>query len=99
MNMQNIMAQAAKIKKDMEKKQAEIDSKIFEVQSEFVLIKMTGKRKLITLEINKQMIKDEEDVEALEDMLKVSFEQILSDIDKEIKKVMGAYGAGMDGLI
>ena len=44
MNMQSLMAQAQKLKKDIEKKQSEIDNKEFTEQNEFVSLKMTGKR-------------------------------------------------------
>lgn len=46
MNIQNLMAQANKIKRDVEKKQNEIDNMTFEGNSQFVNITMSGKREV-----------------------------------------------------
>lgn len=98
MNMQNIMAQAQKMKKDIEKKQAEIDNKEFNAQTEFVSIKMNGKREILDLKINKDILKDPEDVEVLEEMISITLKDVLKQIEKEIDSKMGMYGSGLSGM-
>lgn len=99
MNMQNLMAQAQKMKKEIEKKQQEIDEKEFKYESELVVIKMNGKREIIQFKINNNIIKDEDDVEALEDMIQIALKNVLEQIEKEIDSKMGMYGSGLNGLI
>ncbi|MDD2505451.1 MAG: YbaB/EbfC family nucleoid-associated protein [Bacilli bacterium] len=98
MNMQNIMAQAQKMKKEIEKKQTEIDNKVFLEETEFFLIKMNGKREILELKINSNLIKDSEDVEALEEMIKIGLKNILNQIEAEIESKMGMYGSNFNGL-
>ena len=99
MNMQNLMAQAQKMKRDIDKKQTEIDNKEFSVQTEYVTIKMNGKREIKELKIKIEILKDEEDVEALEEMISIALKDILKQIDDEIDSKMGMYGSGLNGLI
>ena len=44
MNMQNMMAQAQKIQRDMQKKQDELNGMIFEGKSEWATITLSGKK-------------------------------------------------------
>ncbi len=99
MNMQNLMAQAQKLKKDIEKKQAEIDNKEFAEQNEFISLKMNGKRNIKEFIIKKELINDQEDIEVLEEMIAIAFKNILKQIDDEIESKMGMYGSGLGGLI
>lgn len=99
MNMQNLMAQAQKMKRDIEKKQTEIDNKEFLVQKEFVTIKMNGKRELKEFKINTDIINEKEDLEALEEMIAIALKDILKQIEDEIDSKMGMYGSGLNGLI
>ena len=51
MNMQNLMAQAQKIQKDLEKANSEIESSEFEGTSGAVKVKVSGKNEVIKVEI------------------------------------------------
>ena len=99
MNMQNLMAQAQKLQKEIQQKQKEIDESIFEGNSEWVSLTMTGKREIKSLNIKKGVIKDEDDFEMLEDMIKLAVNDVLKKIEAEITKKMGAYGSGLNGMI
>jgi len=99
MNMQNIMAQAQKMQKEIQKKQAEINATIFEGKSEWVTITMNGKREIKTLNIDKNLLKDDEDLEMMEDMILIAFNNALQAVDKEIEKKLGMYGQGLSGLM
>ncbi|MDD4705775.1 MAG: YbaB/EbfC family nucleoid-associated protein [Bacilli bacterium] len=98
MNMQNLMAQANKIKRDVEKKQNEIDNMTFEGNSQFVNVRMSGKREVKNLKINNYILKDAEDLEILEDMIVLAFNDALLKIDKKTEEELGAYTGGLNGL-
>ncbi|MFA6752875.1 MAG: YbaB/EbfC family nucleoid-associated protein [Bacilli bacterium] len=98
MNMQNLMAQANKIKRDVEKKQNEIDDMIFEGDSQLVNITMSGKREVKNIKINKDILNDKENLEILEDMIVIAFNDALFKIDKKTEEELGAYTGGLNGL-
>ena len=98
MNMQNLMAQAQKIQKDMKKKQEEIYNMEFEGKSEWVDILLTGDKKIKAFKIkNKENITGD-DIEMLEDMVKIAFNEALDKIDKEYEKKMAMYSS-LGGLM
>lgn len=99
MNMKNLMAQAQKMKKDIEKKQKEIDNQEFTSQNEFVTIKMNGKREILLFKIKEDILNDKEDLEVLEDMINIALKEVLMQIDNEIESKMGMYGSGLNGLM
>jgi len=99
MNMQNLMAQAQKMQKDIQKKQAEIEETIFEGKSEWVDITMSGKREIKTIKINKNTLTDQEDIEILEDMIMIAMNDALKKVEEEFEKKLGAYGSGLSGLM
>lgn len=99
MNMKNLMAQAQKMKKDIEKKQNEIDNQEFTSQNEFVTIKMNGKREILLFKIKEDILNDKEDLEVLEDMINIALKEVLMQIDNEIESKMGMYGSGLNGLM
>ena len=47
MNMQNLMAQAQKMQRDITKKKEEIDNSTFEGDSEWVKVEINGKKEYI----------------------------------------------------
>ena len=99
MNMQNLMAQAQKIQKDIQKKQSEINSTIYSTQNEFLSVEMYGSKKIHKININKAIVKDQEDLETLEDMIMVAINETVTKIDKKKKKKLGAYANGLNGLL
>lgn len=98
MNMQNLMAQAQKMQRDITKKKEEIDNTIFEGESEWIKISINGKKEIQKVNITYNGTIDEEDKEALEDMIKIAFNNASSKVDKEIENKMGAYGSQFGGL-
>ena len=71
MNMQNLMAQAQRMQRDIQKKQEEINNTEFEGKSEGFTVVLNGKKDIVKLEINRDVIKDADDFDALEDMIKI----------------------------
>lgn len=98
MNMQKLMQEANKIKRDVEKKQSEIDETVFNASSGLVKIEMNGKKEVLKLEIDKSALKEEEDLEMLEDMILIAFNDVLSQIDKKTEEELGMYSSGLGGL-
>lgn len=99
MNMQNLMAQAQKIQKDIQKKQDEINSTVFTTKNEFVEVEMYGSKKIKKIKILKDPLNDADDIETLEDMLQLAFNESVTKIEQEKEKKLGAYANGLNGLL
>jgi len=98
MNINNLMAQAQKMQKDIEKKQLEINSTEFIGDSEWVEVVLYGDKSVKNIKIKNKMNMDEEDLECLEDMIKIAINDAYSKINKEIEKKMGSYSKLAGGL-
>lgn len=98
MNMQNLMAQAQKMQRDITKKKEEVENTIFEGKSEWVELKMNGKKELQSIKITNEGPLDKEDIEMLEDMIKIALNDAATKIDKEFENKMGSYGAAFNGM-
>lgn len=98
MNMNNLMAQAQKMQKDIQKKQDEINNTTFIGESEWVTITLKGDKSVVKVEIKNKSNMDSEDLECLEDMIKLAFSDAINKIDKEIENKMGMYGKLAGGL-
>lgn len=92
MNMQNMMRQAQKLQKQMEKKQAELAETTFTGTSaqDLVSVVFTGDKKLVNITF-KETIVDPEDVETLQDMTTQAINDALSQIDDATQKTLGAF--------
>lgn len=98
MNMNNLMAQAQKMQKDIQKKQEEINNMVFIGTSEWVEVELKGNKAISKVNIKNKVSMDEEDLECLEDMIKIAINDAYSQIDKEIEKKLGMYGKIAGGL-
>ncbi|MBR5662096.1 MAG: YbaB/EbfC family nucleoid-associated protein [Bacilli bacterium] len=94
MNMQALMAQAQKMQRDITKKKEEIDNMEFDGNSELVDVKMSGKKEILSVNIKCEGSLDSDDVEALEDMIKIAVNDVINKINKETEKQLGSYNAG-----
>lgn len=93
MNMQNLMAQAQKMQRDITKKQEEINSSTFTGESEWVTVTLNGKKELQSIKITYEGTIEEDDKEALEDMIKIAMNKATTAVDKEVEAKMGAYSS------
>ena len=98
MNMNNLMAQAQKMQKDIQKKQNEINNSTFVGESEWVTVMLKGDKTVEKIEIKNKNNMDSEDLECLEDMIKIAFTDAIKKIDAEFEKKMGMYGKLAGGL-
>lgn len=97
MNIQAMMKQAQKLQKEMMEEKDKIDHKEFTGSSSLVNIVMTGAKKVQKVNISLEQI-EKEDIEALEDMIMVAFNDAIQQIDKETEEKMSKYTQGMPGL-
>ena len=98
MNMQQIMQQAQKMQRDIQKKKEVLDATIFEGKSEWIELKFNGKKELQSFKITKEGIIDEDDKEVLEDMINIAIKDAFKKIDAATEREMGQY-ASMSGLL
>ena len=98
MNINNLMAQAQKMQKDIQKKQEEINSTEFVGESEWVEVILLGDKSIKSIKIKKKETMDEEDLECLEDMIKIAINDAQNKINKAIENKMGAYNKLAGGL-
>lgn len=98
MNMQNIMAQAQKMQRDIQKKKDEIDKTLFTGKSELVEVVFNGKKEMVSIKITTQDLTSD-DIELLEDMILIASKDAISKVDKEIESKLGSIGAGLGGLL
>ena len=99
MNMQNLMAQAQRMQRDLQKKQEEIYEMEFTSTSGAVTVKLNGKKEIIKIEIDKSILHDEEDLEALEDMIKIAVNDAIKQIEKTVEQKLGGLAKGLNGLM
>ena len=92
MNMQNMMKQAQKLQKQMEKSQAELAATTFTGKSaqDLVVAELTGDKKVVNITFADAVV-DPDDVETLQDMTVQALNDALGQIDEATKKSMGAF--------
>ena len=97
MNMQQIMAQAQKMQKDIMAKKEKIDMMDFQGKSDWVEVDFKGNRNVKQVRITNSAAFDEENKEILCDMIMLAIKDGLTKIEKETDSAMGAYSQ-MGGL-
>ena len=97
MNMSNLMAQAQKMQRDIQKKQEEIFSMKFRSSNEFVEVVINGDKTLDNINIKNKNL-DIEDFEVLEDMIKLALNDAIKQVDLETEKKLGAYSKLANGM-
>ena len=92
MNMQNMMKQAQKLQKQMEKSQAELAATTFTGKSaqDLVVAELTGDKKVVNITFADAVV-DPDDVETLQDMTVQALNDALGQIDEATKKSKGAF--------
>lgn len=99
MNMQALMAQAQRMQKDIMQKKEEINNKTYTEKNELVEVVFNGKKEMLSLTILNKESLGVDDIEVLEDMIKIAINNCLGQIDKEINEKLGSYANQLNGLI
>lgn len=96
MNMQAMLKQAQKLQSDMMKSQEEIYGMSFTGKASNVSITINGKGEVTNVEFNFDEI-EKDDLEMLQDMTMVAFNDAKKQLDKVTEEKMGAYTKGLPG--
>ena len=96
--MQQIMAQAQKMQRDIEQKKKQIDSMEFIGRSEWFEVKVSGDKKIKKVNILSDEIFNKENCDILTDMLQIAMNKAFTEVEKETNKELGAY-ANIGGLM
>ena len=91
MNMQAMLKQAQAMQKEMLKTKEEIDKTEFVGESSLVKVTLMGTKKVKSITINDKENLEKDDLEMLEDMLVVAFNDATNKIDAETEKKMGKF--------
>ncbi|MBR3617885.1 MAG: YbaB/EbfC family nucleoid-associated protein [Acholeplasmatales bacterium] len=101
MNMQMIMQQAKKMQAQLLKEQEELEKTVYEGTSSLVNVKINGKYEVIEVKFNLSdgEVNFSDDMEMLEDMIVVAFNDAVKKIAADKEKKLGKYGQGLAGLM
>ncbi len=99
MNIQNLMREAQKMQKKMQKDQEELANTEYEGKSSLVTVVLNGNKNIISVKINDVDGIDKDDIEMLEDMILVAFNDACKKVDEDKEKKFGKYGNGLAGLM
>ncbi|MEG0976922.1 MAG: YbaB/EbfC family nucleoid-associated protein [Bacilli bacterium] len=97
MNMQNLMAQAQKLQREITTKKEKINGMIFPGKYEWVEVSFNGNKEIQSFKILKSGVITEEDKDILEDMILLAIKDSFKKIDEETEKELGKYSA-MNGM-
>ena len=103
-NMNAMLKQAQKMQEDMAEKQAELESREYEVAAGggVVTVKINGKRELLSVKLAEEIV-DPDDIETLEDLIVAgvneAIKKVEADASSEMSKLTGGMNIpGMPGL-
>lgn len=96
MNMQQMMKQAQKLQKQMEKSQAELAATSFTASSaqDLVTVTFTGDKKLASIVFKPEVV-DADDLETLQDMTLQAVNAALAQVDEATQKKLGAFAGNL----
>jgi len=97
MNMQAMLQQAQRMQKDIQAKQEQINSSEYTGTSEMVDITIYGSKKIKSVNLKVKQL-DEEDIEVLEDMIKIAMNDAITKVDKDTEAKLGSYSKQLGGL-
>ena len=91
-SMQSLMKQAQMMQQQMQKKQEELENSEVSASAGggMVEVKMTGKKKLLSIKIKKEVV-DPDDVEMLEDLVTAAISEALNKADELENETMGQF--------
>jgi DNA-binding protein YbaB len=94
MNIQTMVRQAQKLQEEIKKEKDLLDQKEFSKTKHFVTVKMTGNKRI------KEIILDNKntDIEMIEDVILITINNLMDEIDEETNNKLEKYTKGMTGL-
>lgn len=98
MNMQALMRQAQQMQNDIMKMQKELEKTEYEGKSSLVTVVVNGKKEVVKLSINEKENLGEDEMEMLEDLIIVAFNDAVKKVDMDKEKKLGKF-QGLAGMI
>lgn len=89
MNLQALMKQAQSMQKSLMDSKEKIEAMTFTGQSELVEVKMNGRKEVLSVKIKSDEL-EKDDLEILQDMIVIAFNDAISKINKEINDKLGS---------
>jgi hypothetical protein len=89
--MQAMLQQAQKLQKEIMQSKKEIDEKTYVTKKGIVEVEMKGTKEITKIKISADAL-DKEDVDALEDMIKLAVNENIALINKETEGKLGKFG-------
>ena len=71
----------------------------YEGKSSLVNVILNGNKEIVSIKINMEDAIEKEDIELLEDMVMVAFNDASKKVDEDKEKKLGKYGSGLAGLM
>ena len=93
MNIQAMMKQAQKLQNDMMKAKEEIDKMEFSSTNGLVTVKINGKKEVIDVVIEKDADFSLDDLEMLQDMIRIATNEAMEQVDKVTEDKMGRFSS------
>lgn len=98
MNMQAIMRQAQQMQSDIMKIQKELEKTEYEGNSSLVTVVLNGKKEMLKLTIKDKENLNSDDMDILEDMIVVAFNEAMKKVDADKGKKLNKY-QGLAGMM
>lgn len=98
MNMQAIMRQAQQMQSDIMKIQKELEKTEYEGNSSLVTVVLNGKKEMLKLTIKDKENLNSDDMDILEDMIVVAFNEAMKKADADKEKKLNKY-QGLAGMM
>ena len=92
------MQEAKKMQRELEKTQKELENTVYEGNSSFVKVVVNGNKDVKSIKINMDSI-EKDDIEILEDMIVVAFNDAFKKVDNDKNSKLGKFGSGLNGLM
>ena len=99
MNIQNLMREAQKMQKNLQKTQEELSNTEYEGKSSLVSIILNGNKEMKSIKISLEDDFNKDDLDMLEDMILVAFNDASKKVNIDKEKKLGKYGQGLSGLM
>ena len=96
MNINQLMQQAQKMQKEMNKAQEEVGNMTFVGKQELVTVEVNGNKKITKISFQEGIELD--DLDALQDMILIATNDALKQAEDEMEKRLGKYSKAMPGL-
>ena len=98
MNMQAIMRQAQQMQSEIMKVQRELEKTEYEGNSSLVTVVLNGKKEMLKLTIKDKENLNSDDMDILEDMVVVAFNEAMKKVDVDKEKKLSKY-QGLAGMM